>query len=265
MQTPAHRALASRRIALVYRLDPTSAGAALPVGLRPKLVRGKGVGVAVVTRYEKVRPRALPAALGISLATCVHGVLARWEAGGIQRDGMCVLRRDVDSRWLGPASSLVLPGVGSGARLAIAEDFPEIEFTVTGIDGGLYLEGLGTQAPQWPADSVFQGMREAAELTQLVDGQYVAPRGVTPRSRGRLDSYALSSQGAGPGVPEALAMVRVQDSWFTGSPRFPAGCAEFDSALIVRDMSCLWHARRAPARMQVPASRLIAPTEASPA
>lgn len=206
----------SRRVALTYRLDPTVAALLLPAGARARLVRGSAVGVALVAPPERGRSLRFP--LGLSLATCVHGVIAEWRDGsrsdGIVRAGLHVLRRDVDARWLGPARSLPLPGSIHGARFQAEIGLHEVRLLVEPRDGRARVDFLGQPVPEWPRASLLQGAADAAFLLGMRCGSV-----------------------------QPLGKVRVADSWFDASKRFPAGCAEFDSAMVIQDLASLWRER----------------------
>ncbi|MFT7678069.1 MAG: hypothetical protein ACI8QC_002055 [Planctomycetota bacterium] len=257
MRSPAHRAHAASRIALAYGLDPVMATRALPEGMRAKLVRGKALGVVLITRFSKLRPRAWPVSIGISISTCAHAVLAQWEHAGVQRAGLCVLRSDVDSRWLGPARGLVLPGVTHSARFHIRDEGHEFEVGVHSVDGTLEVEAAGLCVPELPTSSLFRSQREAADLLGLCGGEFVTSPGP-----GKLEPHSLDAEG---GAVSACDLGRVRASWFEDSGPFPAGCAEFDSALVVRDLACIWPVSQAPVGGYGRLTKIVSPTEISPA
>lgn len=207
----------SRRVALTYRLDPAVAALVLPASARARIVRGSAVGVALVAPAERSRSRRFP--LGLSMATCVRGVIAEWREGsrsdGAVRCGLHVLRRDVDARWLGPARGLSLPGSIHGARFEAELGTDEVRLVVEPWDGRARVEFLGQPVPEWPRPSLFQGSMEAASLMGIRCGSV-----------------------------QPLGKVRASDTWFDGSKRFPAGCAEFDSAMVIQDLVSLWRERR---------------------
>lgn len=257
MRSPAHRAHAASRIALAYGLDPVVATRALPEGMRAKVVRGKALGVVLVTRFSKLRPRAWPVSIGISISTCTHAVLAQWESTGAQGVGLCVLRSDVDSRWLGPARGLVLPGVTHSARFHLRDEGHEFELGIHSLDGKVEVQARGLSVPELPKSSLFANRREAADLLGLCGGEFVS----SP-APGKLEPYSLDAEG---GAVSACDVAAVRASWFEDSGPFPAGCAEFDSALVVRDLACIWRMSPTPVDGYGRLTKIVSPTEISPA
>lgn len=171
--------------------------------------------------------------LGWPVASCVHGILTD-RSEGPRRSGLTVLRRDVDLRWLGPASGLSLPGSIHGARFEADWSAEEVRITVQPKDERAEVELLARPVPTWPKPSLFHGASEAAQ--QL---------------------------GLRPGSVQPLGVVRAEDSWFESTSRFPSGCAELDSAVGIQDLVSLWsgrhNGRRSSRRFAAPAA------EAAPA
>lgn len=257
MRSPAHRAHAASRIALAYGLDPVVATRALPEGMRAKVVRGRALGAVLVTRFSKLRPQAWPVSVGISISTCTHVVLASWELDGVRRTGLCVLRSDADSRWLGPARSLALPGVTHSARFRIEDEGHEFELGVRSMDGKVEVQAKGLSVPELPTSCLFGNQREAADLLGLRGGEFVS----SP-APGKLEPYSLDVEG---GAVSACDMAGASASWFEDSSTFPAGCAEFDSALVVRDLACVWRVIPVPVGGYGRSTKIVSPTEISPA
>jgi hypothetical protein len=54
-----------RRVLLNYHIDPEVLQQVLPPGFRPKVLRGKGIGGVCMIRIRELRPRMLPAWLGL--------------------------------------------------------------------------------------------------------------------------------------------------------------------------------------------------------
>ena len=86
-----------RRILVNYRVDPDILTRMLPPPFRPKLVAGVGmVGVCLI-RLRNVRPRFLPAVVGIGSENAAHRIAVEWEAGELVQRGVYIPRRDSSS------------------------------------------------------------------------------------------------------------------------------------------------------------------------
>lgn len=197
----------ARRIVLVSALDLDLADAILPRGFKAKPLRGLAVGVTQVVRTEPLKAGRLPIALTPALWSCSHGILIQRSSNRGRRGYFRSMRRDIDARWLGPASGLTLPGGIHGARFTVDDQPDEFELRVETLDGQANVEVLGCPDQRWPMSALFRTGREASEELGM-------PKGAV----------------------SALGIARARDAWFRDHARFPYGSAELDSAFLIRDL-----------------------------
>ena len=99
MPFPIIRGVIDRRILVNYRVDPDVLARILPAPFRPKLVNGMGMAGVCLIRLKHIRPRFLPAFLGISSENAAHRIAVEWDQDGEKKEGVFIPRRDTSS-WL---------------------------------------------------------------------------------------------------------------------------------------------------------------------
>ena len=80
MQIPVIRGLIDRRILVNYRVQPDVLVRLLPVPFRPKLVNGSGMAGVCLIRLKHVRPKFMPAFLGLSSENAAHRIAVEVSA-----------------------------------------------------------------------------------------------------------------------------------------------------------------------------------------
>src|SRR6185437_15131365 len=93
MRLPVISGIIDRRILVNYRVDPLVLAKILPPPFRPQLVHGLGLAGICLIRLRDVRPRGLPAWLGVASENAAHRVAVEWNDGDQLRTGVYVLRR----------------------------------------------------------------------------------------------------------------------------------------------------------------------------
>src|SRR6266513_656006 len=121
MRIPVIRGIIDRRILVNYHVDPAVLAPLLPAPFRPKIVHGVGmVGICLI-RLRNVRPKYLPAWLGMSSENAAHRVAVEWNEQGAPQEGVYVRRRDTNS-WLNSfAGGRLFPGEHHHARITVTE------------------------------------------------------------------------------------------------------------------------------------------------
>src|SRR5580704_15447070 len=98
MKLPVLEGIIRRRILANFSADPGVVARILPAPLRPKLAGDRAVVGICLIRLEQIRPRHVPAALGISSENAAHRFAVTWtDAEGRAREGVYIPRRDTDS------------------------------------------------------------------------------------------------------------------------------------------------------------------------
>jgi hypothetical protein len=236
-RVPVIRGVIDRRILVNYRVDPAALARLLPAPFRPKLVRGFGVAGICLIRLKQIRPRFLPAWLGVSSENAAHRIAVEWDEGGRVREGVFIPRRDTSSRLNALAGGRLFPGLHHHARFEVSEGNGRYRVALDSDDGQTHLLVEGRVAQDLPPSSVFRSLREASEFFERGSLGY----SVTGEP-GRLDGLELRSF---TWAVQPLAVERAESSFFADRSQFPAGSAELDCALLMRGIEHEWHARGA--------------------
>jgi hypothetical protein len=201
-----------RRVLVNYRVAPEVLAQLVPAPFRPKVVRGHGVAGICLVRLREVRPRGLPALVGVESENAVHRVAVEWDADDGVRDGVYAPRRDTSS---GLHVLAGVPGAHRRARFEVREWEGGLSVSVRSRDGGTRVAVRGAVAHSLPPESVFASVWEASDFLQ----------------RGGFEGMELRT----PGWRVEPLEVDVLESTFFGDPaRFPEGSIAFDSALLMR-------------------------------
>ncbi len=229
------RGVIDRRMLVNYRVAPAVAARLLPAPFRPKLVCGWALAGICLLRLREARPAGLPVFVGLSSENAAHRIAVEWnDADGRIREGVFIPRRDTASRlnhWLG---GRLFPGVHHAATFRVWEPGSRFKLAMLSADGAASLRVHARIAGAWPGGSVFASLAEASEF--FAHGSL----GWSPTADGSAcEGLELRSLDW---CMEALAVDWAESSFFADEARFPRGSWHFDSALLMRGISCEWRA-----------------------
>jgi len=241
MRIPTIEGIIDRRILVNYRVDPERLAAILPAPFRPQLVAGHGMAGICLIRLKQVRPRGLPALLGLSSENAAHRVAVEWEStedtNRQSQTGVYIPRRDTNSRlntWLG---GRVFPGEHHLARFDVAETDSHFSVAMRSVDGSARVAIDGHLAAQMPEHSIFRSVAEASAFFEC------GSVGYSPNTRCNtfegLELRTFNWQ------VEPLAVEHVASSFFDDESLFPPGTAVFDHALLMHEIVHQWHGQEA--------------------
>src|SRR4028118_606607 len=83
--SPGAAGWSGRRVLVNCRVVPDALDGILPAPFRPKLVRGHAVAGICLIRLREVRPRGLPALVGVGSENAAHRIAVEWDG----EDGVC--------------------------------------------------------------------------------------------------------------------------------------------------------------------------------
>ncbi len=231
---PVMQGVIARRLLVNFCVRPEVLAALLPEPFRPKLVRGFGMAGICLIRLEQVRPRGLPAFLGLSSENAAHRIAVEWTEQGRCCQGVFIPRRDTDT-WLNRlAGGRLFPGWHHAADFHVEDDGKRVALALCSRDGETTLSVTGRSAARLPGSSVFGSLEEASEFFQAgAVGWSVASR--TDCCEGL--ELACERWSAQPFAVESVA-----SSYFNDLTSFPSGSVGFDSALVMRGIHHHWRA-----------------------
>jgi uncharacterized protein YqjF (DUF2071 family) len=230
MRMPVIMGVIRRRILANFSADPAVVASFLPSPLCPKLVGGRAVVGVCLIRLEQIRPRGIPAALGISSENAAHRMAVTWvDADGRTREGVYIPRRDTSSLANVLAGGRLFPGEHHHAEFVVQDDGVEVDLTMRSQDGHAHVSVRGASTSSFHSE-LFASLDEASEFFRR------GSLGYSARENGRcLDGVTLHTD-AWKVAP--MRLDRVHSSFFE---RFPASSVEFDCALVMRDIPHEWH------------------------
>lgn len=235
MRIPVMRGVIDRRILANFRIDPEVLSAVLPAPFRPKLVNGFGIAGICLIRLRQVRPRFVPAFLGVSSENAAHRVAVEWDHDGETREGVFVPRRDTSSRLNTLVGGRLFPGIHHHARYRVDEHDDYYSIELESDDDDTHVVVAGRTSPSLPEGSVFDSISEASEFFERGSLGYSVSN-----VEGKYDGLELKTFNWD---VEPLAVERIESSYFGNAKLFPDGAAEFDCALLMRNIDHEWQGR----------------------
>jgi hypothetical protein len=235
MRIPIIRGRIDRRILVNFQVDPEVLASVLPQPFRPKLVKGIGIAGVCLIRLNQVRPRLLPALVGISSENAAHRIAVQWEEDGELCEGVYIPRRDTSSRLNALVGGRLFPGVHHHARFKVREERDFYHAALDSVDGETHLEVEGRVTSKLPDSSVFDSVQDASDFFERGSLGYSAGR-----RDGEFDGLELRTFNW---QVQPLVLNKVESSFFDNQRVFPVGSVTFDCALLMRDIQHEWHGR----------------------
>ncbi len=241
MKLPVIQGTIRRRLLVNFRIDPVVMQRSLPDRLRPKLHRGHAIAGICLIRLEHVRPRHVPAALGMASENAAHRVAVLWDDANdgqrTPREGVYISRRDTGSLVNHLGGGRIFPGEHHLARFDVVAENGAIDFKMQSTDGEVRVEVRAHVAKELPRSSSFASLDEASEFF----ARGAVGFSVTSDAH-RLDGLRLATS---TWEVEPLAIESCFSSYFADETRFPRGSVEPDCALLMRDVEHEWHQEQA--------------------
>lgn len=235
MRIPVVRGVIERRILANYRVRPEALSRVLPPPFRPQTIRGWGVAGICLIRLRGVRPRGMPGFVGLSSENAAHRIAVEWEQDGKMLEGVYIPRRDTSSQLNTLLGGRFFPGEHHRARFRVQEGDGRYFVVIDAEDGAMHAAVVGRVAESLPPTSIFHSLDEASAFFERGSLGYSATA-----CKGEYDGLELKTFRW---TVRPLEIERVESSFFDDETRFPAGTAEFDSALLMQDVEHEWHGR----------------------
>ena len=230
---PAVHAVMARRILVNFRVRPEAVAKLLPHPFRPKLVNGWGVAGICLIRLEGMRPAWMPRLCGVASENAAHRIAVEWEENGHTREGVFIPRRDTNSMLNRLAGGRLFPGVHHPAKLHCQQSSERFEVELRSMDGETHVNVVARLTDEWPAGSVFGSLAEASAFFRG------GGCGWSPSNNCAFEGVELRTENW---AMHALAVERVESSFFNDPRRFAPGVVEFDCALLMRGIGHEWRA-----------------------
>jgi Uncharacterized conserved protein (COG2071). len=220
-----------RRILINYRVDKEVLRKYLPYPFRPKLVDNAGMAGICLIRLKEIRPKGIPAAMGISSENGAHRIAVEWTENGMVKEGVFIPRRDTSSHLNALAGGRVFPGEHHLAAFTVNETRGRYEVAFKSADGtSLAVTALETDC--LGPDSIFGSLEEASDFFKA------GSAGFSPCGDGcTFEGLELITH---EWKVTPLSVVEVHSSFFENKKRFPEGSIAFDNALLMKNIRHEW-------------------------
>src|SRR5258708_39347519 len=161
MNIPSMAGIIERRILVNYRVDPNYLEKLLPGPFRPKLIHGMGIAGICLIRLKQIRPRSLPALLGLSSENAAHRIAVEWEENGEYREGVYIARRDTSSQFNTFVGGKLVPGVHHHAHFQVTENDDSFHIQLASDDDETRVVAEAHIASHLPENSIFPLLAKA--------------------------------------------------------------------------------------------------------
>lgn len=237
MPIPVIRGVIDRRILVNFRVVPEVLQKVLPSPFRPQTVHGYGIAGICLIRLKQIRPRRVPAFLGLSSENAAHRIAVEWDVQDQVEMGVYIPRRDTSSWLASLAGDRVFPGVHNRARFDVREDGAHFHVAMNSLDGSAGLVVDADMTADLGPDSVFSSVEEVSRFFES------GSLGYSPSStRAVFDGLELRSH---KWRVEPLSVNHIESSFFDDCQLFPDKAIAFDNALLMRNIDHEWHGRGA--------------------
>jgi hypothetical protein len=223
-----------RRLLVNYRVDPEAIAALLPAPFRPQLLDGRAVAGICLIRLGSLRPRGLPATLGITTENAAHRIAVEWDEDGTTLQGVFIPRRDTDSRLTALLGGRVFPGAHELARFSVAEADERLQVGFQSHDGTINVAVTAVVEPRFADSRLFADVDEASSFFEHGSVGFSPGRDPLHMEGVRLSTRAWRV--------EPCRVLSARSTFFDNPTRFPPGTAELDCALVMRKVPVVWDA-----------------------
>lgn len=229
MRIPTIRGIIDRRILVNFTVDLDVARSIVPVPFTPKAFNGKAIAGICLIRLKQVRPKGLPAFVGIGSENGAHRIAVEWMENGILREGVYIPRRDTSSAFNALVGGRVFPGRHYHAEFNVKEEADNFHVAFKSSDATM-ISVDATLANSLPPHSIFKDLQEASTFFKAGATGY-SPNG-SKYDGLHLNTYRWDIN--------PLQVSDVRSSFFENEAVFPEGSVQFDNALLMRNIEHEW-------------------------
>jgi hypothetical protein len=230
MKTPAITGIIDRRVLVNFTVEPEIVSKILPTVFKPKIYKGKAIVGICLIRLKHIRPKGLPAFIGVSSENGAHRIAVEWEDNGATKEGVFIPRRDTSSYFNYVAGGRIFPGKHYRANFDVQEQHDHYHIAFKSSDGTTIAVD-GKKADHLPENSIFGTLEEASKFFEAGATGY-SPNGNTLEGL-QLKTFHWKVN--------PLQVTHVQSSFFSDRHIFPEGAVVFDNALLMTNMEHEWY------------------------
>lgn len=229
MMSPVITGTIDRRILINYQVDEGVLRNILPRPFVPKLVDGKGIAGICLIRLKEIRPKGMPAWIGIASENGAHRIAVEWSDNGVIHEGVYIPRRDTSSYLNNLAGGRIFPGKHHLSKFTVVEYDKNYQVSFTNSDG-TSLNIQAAETDQWNSGSIFNNLEGASQFFE--NGSI----GYSPYKNSFEGLELITNEWH----VSLLDVERVESSFFEDENMFPKGTVHFDNALLMKGISHDW-------------------------
>ena len=229
MKIPTIQGIIDRRILVNYAVDREVAKAMVPAPFTPKLVNDKAIAGICLIRLKHVRPKGLPAFIGVGSENGAHRIAVEWEEDGELKEGVYIPRRDTSSMFNTLVGGRLFPGKHYHAKFDVDEKdghyhvaFKSSDGTVISVDAKL--------TDTFDPTSIFKDLPTASAFFKT------GAVGYSPNNK-KYEGLLLNTY---KWEVKPLKITKVVSSFFENENMFPKGSVKFDNALLMTNIGHEW-------------------------
>lgn len=226
----------ARRVLLNFRVDPETAQKALPAPLKVEFHKGFAVAGICLIRLEQLRPRGLPALVGLCSENMAHRIAIRYPSEAGERAGVFIWRRDTDQKMVQMLGGRAFPGPHGSAQFDVLDNGSCLDMTIKTKERACDVAFSAGVSSEWTTTSAFESFRDASDFFRKGDCGFSCSL-----NGERLEGIQLRTL-AWQMTPLNVRSVRC--AFFEDPSRFPPGSVTFDCGLLMRGIAHEWHELR---------------------
>jgi len=212
-----------------FAIDPTIAKSIVPKPFTPKIVDGKAIAGICLIRLKEVRPKGMPAFIGVGSENGAHRIAVEWEEDGAIKGGVYIPRRDTSSLFNAMVGGRVFPGKHYRAKFDVTEGngnyhvaFKSSDYAFVSVDAKI--------TDTFNPESVFKNIETASAFFKAGSAGY-SPNGK------KYDGLLLNTY---KWEVKPLVLSSFRSSFFENEEVFPTGSVQFDNALLMTNIHHEW-------------------------
>lgn len=238
MRIPTLEGVVERRLLINYRLDKDLAAELLPAPFEPHLVNGFAVAGICLIRLGQLRPRGIPARLGLASENAAHRIAVCWGDETGPRSGVYIPTRHSSAAMNVLVGDRLFPGLHHRADFDVSESDAAVKVAFASRNLECRLDASVTISPELAGSELFSSTDDASTFFQM------GSAGFSPSRRSaRLNGLELR---AAKWHIEPTTIEHVRSSFYDDRDAFPVGKIHLDSALVMRNIPVEWHGIEAP-------------------
>lgn len=230
---PVIEGVIARRVLLNFRADPAVVAALIPKPLEVATQKGFAVVGICLIRLEKLRPKGLPALVGISSENMAHRVAIKFPGKDGPQDGVYIWRRETDLGLVAALGGRFFPGVHSLAKFNVRESPSRLDMNVISNDGTTNVALKLVLNAVWKPTPLFETFDDVCAFFAKGDCGFSCSL-----SGAELEGMQLRTL---KWKMSPLTVESVHSAYFENQTWFPAGSLEFECAVLMRGIPHEWH------------------------